>query len=150
MNTRDITAADRRPSPLADTIGRGLAGLGAIATGGAFVYGSALVMTAGDDRIWVELWRTSAYLVFAGVLTIVALAPRATRGLWELVIAQKLFLTLAFPFVIEANEAAHDGTVDAILVTVLIAAYVLCRGWLAWRPATAAPQRARTASTVTV
>lgn len=63
---------------------------------------------ASEDRIWVAAWRTSAFLVFAGMLAIVARSPRSAPGLWKLVIGQKLFLVV-WRTTDSAGCPAHPG-----------------------------------------
>jgi phosphatidylglycerophosphate synthase len=123
----------RGPTILADRIGRYLTAFAAIMTVGAFVNGLLVMHGASDGRIYVEAWRTSAYLVFAGMLVIVALAPRSRPGVWELVIAQKTFL-IAFSVVMsDVPEARLAGWVDFVLLVVVVSGYVLCRGWCGWQ-----------------
>jgi len=127
------------PTPLADRIGRGLAVLCVLATLVAFADGVGRMAGAPDDRLWVEGWRTFAYLVFAGLLALVAARPRGQRGVWELVIAQKSALVV-FSFVIgNVNEARLAGLIDFGLVVTVAVAYVLCRGWYAWRTTVVEP-----------
>lgn len=133
----DTAPTGRGPTVLADKIGRGLLGLATLSTIGAFILGITLVMDAPDSRIWVEAWRTSAFLVFAGLFALLTLAPRAQRGLWELVLGQKWALVIFAVTVGDVNEARTSGLVDLVLVVAVTAAYVLCRGWQAWR--TSAP-----------
>jgi hypothetical protein len=132
----------REPTILADRIGRYLTVFAAIMTVGAFVNGVLVMNDASDDRVYVEAWRTSAYLVFAGLLVIVALAPRSRPGVWELVIAQKTFL-IAFSVVMsDVPEARLAGWVDFVLVVVVVSGYVLCRGWHGWQHNATAPVNA--------
>ena len=44
---------------------------------------------AGSDRIWIETWRTFAYIVFGGLFVILAWRPQHSPGIWELVFAHK-------------------------------------------------------------
>jgi hypothetical protein len=126
------------PTVLADKIGRWLLVLAALSTVGAFVLGITLMMDAPESRLWVEGWRTSAFLVFAGLLAILAVAPRTQRGLWELVLGQKWALVIMAVAMGDVNEARTSGLIDFVLVLVVSVAYVLCRGWYAWRPRTSA------------
>jgi hypothetical protein len=133
---------ERGPTLLADRIGRWLLVLAALSTVAAFVNGIASMVDAPDSRLWVEGWRTSAFLVFAGLLVILATAPRTQRGLWELVIGQKTALVIMAAAMGDVNEARSSGLVDLGLVLVVVAAYVLCRGWYAWRTNAAEPAAA--------
>jgi hypothetical protein len=129
----------RAPTMLADRIGRYLTVFAAIMTVGAFINGVVVMIGTSDDRIYVEAWRTSAYLVFAGLLVIVALAPRSRPGVWELVIAQKTFL-IAFSVVMsDVPEARLAGWVDFVLLIVVVFGYALCRGWYGWQTTATEP-----------
>lgn len=139
MQLETAAPTGRGPTARADTIGRRLLVVATLATVVAFVNGVMLMKDAPDSRIWMEGWRTSAYLVFAGVFAILAAAPRAHRGLWELVIAQKTALVTMAAVMGDVREARVAGLTDLGLVLVVIAAYVLCRGWYGWRTAPAAP-----------
>lgn len=139
MKVADTELNGRGPTVRADKIGRWLLVFATLSTVGAFFYGIALMMDAPDSRIWVEGWRTSAYLVFAGLFAILAAAPRAHRGLWELIIGQKTALVVIAAVVGDVNEARQSGLIDLGLVVVVAAAYVLCRGWYGWRTSAAEP-----------
>ncbi|KND33137.1 hypothetical protein [Streptomyces acidiscabies] len=133
MKVEDAARTGHGPTVLADRIGRGLLVLAALSTVGAFILGITLTRDAPDSRIWVEAWRTSAFLVFAGLFALLAAAPRGHRGVWELVIGQKTALVVFAAVVGDVNEARASGVIDLCLVVVVIAAYVLCRGWDSWR-----------------
>ncbi|MFJ8754568.1 hypothetical protein ACIREO_35425 [Streptomyces sp. NPDC102441] len=139
MKVADTALNGRGPTVRADKIGRWLLVLATLSTVGAFFHGIAPMMDAPDSRIWVEGWRTSAYLVFAGLFAILAAAPRAHRGLWELIIGQKTALVVIAAVVGDVNEARQSGLIDLGLVVVVVAAYVLCRGWYGWRTSAAEP-----------
>ncbi|WP_405785180.1 hypothetical protein OG512_47735 [Streptomyces sp. NBC_01378] len=83
--------------------------------------------------------RTSAFLAFAGLFAILAIAPRAQRGLWELVIGQKTALVVMAAAMGDVDEARVAGLTDLGLVVVVAAAYMLCRGWYGWRTSAAEP-----------
>lgn len=139
MSTEITAPHSSRPSARADRIGRWLLVVAAVATVGAFANGVAVMTDASDDRIFVEAWRTSAYLVFAGLFVILALAPRSRPGVWELVIAQKAAMVVFAVVLGDVPEARSAGWVDFVLVMVVIAAYVLCRGWDGWRSKSSRP-----------
>lgn len=122
-----------------DGLGRGLMALAAIAAVGAFVVGLSAVREAGPDRAWVELWRTTGFLVFAGMFALMAARPRASAGVWELAFGHKAAMAAARPFMGDVDEAAASAAVDIVLATVIAVAYVCSRGWRSWqsRPASA-------------
>ena len=118
-------------------IGRGLLAVAALATAAVFIGGFTIVASAAPDRIWVEIWRTTAYGVFAGLFALLAHAPRSQRTIWALVFGQKLALVIFGAFVGDVNEARRATFVDLGLVAILVASFILCRGWYAWRPTAA-------------
>lgn len=125
--------ADRRYK-----IGQALLAVAAIATAAVFIGGFTIVASAPDDRIWVEIWRTTAYGVFAGLFALLAHAPRSQRAIWALVFGQKLALVIFGALVGDVNEARRATFVDLGLVVILVASFLLCRGWYAWGPRAAA------------
>lgn len=132
--TRSGTAAPRRA---ADLTSRALVGLAALATAGAFAHGLLLTSAAGSDRLFVEGWRVSSFAIFAGLFALLALRPRRSAGLWEILLLGKAGLTVFGFLVGDVPEAPEAAVIDLVLVAVVASAYVLCRGWLAWRtPAT--------------
>ncbi|MEV0224480.1 hypothetical protein [Streptomyces sp. NPDC050704] len=139
MKFADTALAGHGPTVRADRTGRRLLVLASLSTVGAFVLGIGLVTGAPDARIWVEAWRTSAYVVFAGLFALLAAAPRSHRGLWELVLGQKWALVVFAAVVGDVNEARVAGLIDLVLVAAVTVAYVLCRGWYAWRMPAAGP-----------
>ncbi|MFM9442675.1 hypothetical protein [Streptomyces acidiscabies] len=139
MQVKTTAPTGRGPTARADTIGRWLLLIATLATIVAFINGVTLMKDAPDSRLWVEGWRTSAYLVFAGLFALLAAAPRAQRGVWELVICQKTALVIMAVVMGDVREARTAGLTDLGLVLVVIAAYVLCRGWYGWRTSTAEP-----------
>ena len=136
-----VSATVGRPAPWADRTGRGLMAFDAVATLVAFADGILRMGDVPDDRLLTEAWRTFAYLVFAGLWAILATAPRRQPGLWELVLLHKVvFTAFAFTMVGDVAEAQTTALIDLALVVTTALAYVLCRGWYAWR--TAAPEPA--------
>lgn len=123
------------PARWAYQTGRTLLALDAVATLGAFVDGIRRVSQAADAQIMMEFWVTTAYLVFAGLWALLAWAPHKYRGIWELILVQKIAVT-AFAFaLIDKPDAVRNTLSDTSLVVTTIAAYVLCRGWYTWRKA---------------
>ncbi|GAB3820458.1 hypothetical protein [Kribbella italica] len=121
------------PAPWADRIGRTLLAFDAVATVGAFAYGIGRVLEASDATVQMEFWVTTAYLVFAGLWALLAWRPRQFRGLWELVLAQKIAVTVFAFVLIDTDGASRNAVSDTIMVVTTLAAYFLCRGWLTWR-----------------
>ncbi len=131
-------------SPARDRIARVLMILLGIASVGAFANAAHDFGSIAPERINVETWRMFAFLVFAGLFTLLGLFPRRMPGLWELVLFQKsavtIFLTVIVPPHAEsaqlADHASSIAGVDAILVITTLASYILTRGWRAWSLAT--------------
>ncbi|MFG1918297.1 hypothetical protein [Micromonospora sp. NPDC048898] len=133
----DTTATAR----LADRIGRGFAAVAALATVVAFVNGLLLTLDAPDDRLFIEGWRVSSFAIFAALFALLAFRPRRSPGVWEILLAGKTALVVFGMAIGDVPEARLSAFIDLGLVAVVATAYVLCRGWLAWRPATTNPTR---------
>ncbi|MEU8111089.1 hypothetical protein [Micromonospora sp. NPDC048947] len=129
------------PTHRADLAGRGLAALAAVATGVAFVNGVLLTINASDDRLFIEGWRVSSFGIFTALFALLAARPRQAAGVWEIVLVGKAALVVFGASIGDVPEARLSAIIDFGLVAVVAAAYVLCRGWLAWRPATTNPTR---------
>ncbi len=133
MSTATPTAVTT-PHPRADRVGRGIMALNAVAALAAFA--SGLVITAGvsDERLISEVWRTLAYVVFAGIWTLLAVTPRRHPGLWELLLFHKGAVTI-YSLVMwdRLADAPETALVDLTVTVTTLVAYVLCRGWRAWR-----------------
>ncbi|WNV88066.1 hypothetical protein [Umezawaea sp. Da 62-37] len=123
------------PSALADRIGRVLLALCSIATVAAFAGGIKLITEVSDERVLTEAWRAFAYIVFAGMWAMLAVAPRAQRGVWELLLIQKTAITVFALVFFDLPDAKQTFFVDASLVVATVIALVLCRGWYGWRAA---------------
>lgn len=133
MTAEGTALTTRGTTTRRDLIGRGLLVLAAIATVGAAARGVVYMSRASDDRIWIESWRMTAFLLVAGLFALLALAPHAQRGVWELLFGQKATLVVIAMVVGDVPEAGEAGIVDFGLVVILVASYLLCRGWLSWR-----------------
>lgn len=140
-----MTTATRPTAPAswADRTGRILLAIDAIATLGAFAQGITRIVDAADEQLLTEAWRTLAYLVFAGMWALLAVAPRRQRGMWELILVHKIAFTLFAVVSIGKPEAAQSAVIDGFLVVTTVAAYVLCRGWHTWRPGALGPDPVR-------
>lgn len=122
-----------------DRIGRLLMWFVAALTMIAFADGLRRMALVGPDRIWVETWRTFAYVVFAGLFSLLALRPRETLGLWELTFAHKIAVVLFGLTLGNVPEAQVAMVVDAVLVVLIAVSWWLCRGWVTWSKAIAQP-----------
>lgn len=99
----------------------------------AFADGLRRMSMANVDRIWVETWRTFAYVVFAGLFAILALKPRSSPGVWELTFGHKTAVVLFGLWLGDTvPEVSLAVKIDFLLVVLIAASWVLCRGWLSW------------------
>ena len=133
ITTAASTASATAVAPMRDRIARII--LGACAAGAlmATVSMAASVADADGPLQVAETWQLAGLPVFAGLFVILAVGPRRTAGLWELVIANKLALVAAGATYLSGTDGASEFVVvDGVLVALLISAYVLTRGWTAW------------------
>lgn len=91
----------------------------------AAVPAAADAFAAGGALRSALVWQAYGLLVFAGLFALLAWRPRAYRGVWELAILNKLALTVTALFTGDGPTLVADGVLSALLV----AAYVLARGW---------------------
>jgi uncharacterized transporter YbjL len=132
-----MNLADARVAPtLRDRIATVLMLVSALGALYAFITSIGAVQTAGPATQQVETWRMFGFLMFAGVFILLGVWPRRLPGLWELTIANKVGLTIAEALLIRNNAAGAQFTAisDGILSAFLVAAYLLSRGYTAWRP----------------
>jgi hypothetical protein len=116
-----------------DYLGKSLMVLAALGANFAFISSLESVRVAPANTVWVETWRMFRFLVFAGLFAILALRPRHSAGVWELVFFHKLAMVVTALSLSGAGEAGMSGIVDAVLVGFLVIAYFCTRGWLSWR-----------------
>ncbi|AQZ62550.1 unnamed protein product [[Actinomadura] parvosata subsp. kistnae] len=135
-----------RPSAVADRIGRTLMAVDAVATLVALVNGILIMNSVADDRVITEAWRTLAYVVFAGIWAILAVAPRRQWGLWELLLFHKGAITIYCFVMWDKPDAVQTAFIDLSLVVTTAVAYVLCRGWTSWRTGASEPVGRRSAT----
>jgi hypothetical protein len=89
----------------------------------------------GNPALQVPLiWQATGYIVFAGLFLLLADAPRAYPGVWELCIFQKGAMAIAsLVFIALGNTGAVTVLwVDGVLFVMLVIAYMLSRGFTAW------------------
>jgi hypothetical protein len=101
----------------------------------AFADGLRRMAGAGSDRVWIETWRTFAYIVFAGLFAILAWRPRHSPGIWELVFAHKSAVVLYGLTLGDVQEARAAIVVDTVLVLLIAVGWWLTRGWESWKNA---------------
>ncbi|GGM47830.1 hypothetical protein ACFFX1_45475 [Dactylosporangium sucinum] len=110
-----------------------IAALGAV---GAVAGAIGAVADAGPATRMVETWRMLGFGVFAGIFLLLAYRPRLYAGIWELSILNKLGLSLAALSFGSGTAGAGTALVaDGAITLLLVAAYVLGRGWTAWSAA---------------
>jgi hypothetical protein len=119
-------------SPVSDRIARYLLWLAALGATASAAGSVGTVWHADGATTVVETWRGYGFAVFAGLFVLLALRPHGYRGLWELVIANKVALTItALCYAIHGSIAGTGAIIigDGGLSVLLIAAYLICRGW---------------------
>jgi hypothetical protein len=107
----------------------GLAALSALA---ATISDISAVLGASASATVVQTWRLYGFALFAGLFIFLAVDLKGHRGIWELVIANKLLLTCtAIGYAIHGGIAETSDVLiwDGSLTVLLISAYVTCRGW---------------------
>ncbi len=136
MQTDVTSQAD---SPTRNRTVRILMGLAAASALGAAVSAIPVVTEARAPTLMAETWRLYGFLTFASLLALLGWRPLSYPWLWEIVILNKLLLTVT-----AGGYAAGvlgpgdvDGAVAALvwdggLTIALLAAYVSGRGWQAW------------------
>lgn len=138
-NMRRRMRRDSAPATASSTIRDRLAlTLMIVSAGGAGV--AALtsigdVAAAGPATQQVEAWRLWGFVMFAGVFALLAVGPRRYPGLWELAIADKAALTVTEALLVgrHAANAPSSAIIDGVLTIVLLASYLLSRGYAGWR-----------------
>lgn len=131
---RSMTGRADRGSPIGLRAARVLMAVAAVAAGAAAVFAVAGLGAANPETVVVETWRAYGLVVFAGLFALLAWRPVGYRGVWELVIAHKLALTITA--LVLGPGAAGTGEVivwDGALSVLLLVAYLSCRGWRSWR-----------------
>jgi hypothetical protein len=105
----------------------------------AFVTAAGVAAQAGPATQQVEAWRAVTFSVFAAIFVLLAIWPRRYPWLWEIVIVNKVALTLVEALLITKHATSADtaAVADAVLSVLLITSYLLSRGYLAWRGAPA-------------
>ena len=114
-------------------LGRGLMWFAALGAFSAFVSVIPAMTSTAADIIWVETWRMFGFLVFTGMFVLLALRPRNSAGVWELAFFHKAAMAISALFLSGAKEATMAGTIDGVLAILIVAAYILTHGWMAWK-----------------
>jgi peptidoglycan/LPS O-acetylase OafA/YrhL len=115
-------------------IARALMATAAVSALFAAVGSIDVVLDASPETRMVETWRGYGFVVFAGLFALLAIHPLRYRGVWELVLAHKLALTVTAVGYSIAGNAEGTSTViiwDGALSVIIAFAYVACRGWSA-------------------
>lgn len=107
-----------------------------VAAFGAAIATVGAIGTASDadaaTRV-VETWRLLGLGVFTGLFVLLAYRPRYYAGVWELAIANKFALAaFGIAYGADATDARQILAFDGAIAILLVAAYVLSRGWRAW------------------
>lgn len=140
MTSRTIQGPQETVPTVPVLIGRILLLVAALAAVAAVVTGAPALGETGPETLIVETWRVAGLGVFAGLFALLAYRPLHYAGVWELVVANKLVLTVvALSAAPDTTDAGITAAVDGSLTAVLVAAYLLCRGWRAWAHVTPDP-----------
>jgi hypothetical protein len=117
-----------------DRIAAGLMLLAALGALAAFAAAVVTAVNSSPATQQVEWWRALGFLMFAAIFALLAFGPRRYPYLWELVILNKAALTIVEMFLIPASvqNAAASAAADAILSVLLLASYILSRGYQSW------------------
>jgi hypothetical protein len=109
-----------------------LAALGALY---ALISAVGVALSAGPETQQVEWWRAFGFVVFTVLFVLLAFWPRRYPGIWELVLLDKAALTLVEVALIgnQAANAASTAVADGILTLLILAAYILSRGYSSWK-----------------
>ncbi|HZC76831.1 MAG TPA: hypothetical protein VE258_03740 [Ktedonobacterales bacterium] len=128
------SATTMRTSVLRDRIALGLMLLSALGALYAFATAIGATSAAGPATQQVEAWRALGYLMFAAIFVLLGLWPRRYPYLWEVVIVNKAALTIVEVVLIGkgAADAQSTALADGILTVLLVAAYLLSRGYASW------------------
>jgi len=130
---RDTAAGSAR---VRDRVARTLLVLAAVGAIVALIGAAGAVADAGPATRMVETWRMLGFGVFAGVFLLLAYRPRLYAGVWELAIGNKLGLTVfALAYGTGTDGASTALVADGAITVMLVAAYLLSRGWRAWSTA---------------
>lgn len=101
----------------------------------AFVTSIGAATTASPATQVVEIWRMYGFIVFAGLFMLLAFWPRRYAGIWELVILNKVALSITG--LVLLGQAITDAQTilifDGSLAVITIVAYVLAKGYAAWK-----------------
>jgi hypothetical protein len=122
-------------SPIRRNIATGLMLFAALGAVYAFITAIGVAMSAGAATQQVEWWRVFGFLLFTCIFVMLAIWPYQYPGLWEIVIVNKAALTIVEVLLIGGNaeNALSTAVADGILTIILIAAYVLNKGYISWR-----------------
>lgn len=129
----DSTVVLENSSRGQDRLGRGLMWLAALGALAAFASALAGIGNATPETLWVETWRLFGFLVFTGMFVLLALWPRTSAGVWELAFFHKAAMGVSALFLSGAKGVAQAGAIDAVLAVIILMAYILTRGWTAWK-----------------
>ncbi|WP_049821335.1 hypothetical protein [Kineococcus radiotolerans] len=134
MTAAPNDAVPGQRSVLADRVSRVVTSFNAFLTLIALGYGIYTMFQATPEDLIVNAWRTFGFLVFFSLWVLVTVWPRQVPGAWELIFVHKVAITVFALTLGNVPGARETALVDGWLVLSGVLAYVLCRGWSAWRP----------------
>jgi hypothetical protein len=125
--------AETSSTRMRDRVGQALLVIAALGAAFAVVGAIDAVANATAATRMVETWRLLGFAAFAAIFVLLAYRPRVYAGIWELAILNKLGLTIAaFAYGTEVDGARTALVADGAVTLLLLAAYLLTRGWRAW------------------
>ena len=139
MTTIATTTVTPGPTRAQDRTGRALMAILAAITAVVFVDALRRLPGVDEDMLLTDFWRAFGYVVFGGMAVLLAIAPRKQRGMWELLLVHKIAVTAQALFVLSVPNAGLTAAIDGFVVLLTLTAYVLCRGWISWRPGQLGP-----------
>ncbi|MGH9093650.1 MAG: hypothetical protein ACRDXE_00665, partial [Acidimicrobiales bacterium] len=110
MTTTRQHPATHATTPLRrERLGQALLWVAAVGAATSALAAISAVLDADGATKVVETWRLYGLIVFAGLFTLLALRPHHYRGVWELVLFNKLALTVT-GLAYAAHGAISDTT----------------------------------------
>ncbi|TDF92999.1 hypothetical protein [Paenibacillus piri] len=125
----------KRISQLNDRIGRVLLFICTIGAFSSFILTIENVASADSATKVVEIWRMYGFILFTGLFLLLTIYPRRYAGLWELAFFHKAAVSVTIPLTIQqiTPDIQFVAMIDGILALIVLIAYFLTKGYLAWQ-----------------
>ena len=124
----------KQVSLLNDRIGKILLLLCTIGAFVSFFLNIENVASADTSTKVVEIWRLYGFIIFTGLFLLLAIYPRRYAGIWELVFFHKAAVSVTITLLIQHKtpDILSVAITDGILAVIVLIAYFLTKGYLAW------------------